>query len=207
MRIVAAVIVWVGAIVAAATLSSVVAGGVHQPAGGAAAAPSNFDAGAVTSAGSHSLFRTANFTPVLAKARAHLGTSARIEEVVIYPGYVDVSATRPGGEIDVYIDAIGRYEPTTDDTSPHGTPLFSLARITPDMPAALGQRIATAAHIPQSQLHYMIAERDSITHRFHWLIYMRSGSPVEYFETPGPTGPLYEYRAGSSTGLQRVHGT
>jgi hypothetical protein len=203
MRILVAVIVWAGAVLGAAALSSVVAGSIHQPAGASAAAAINFDAGAVTATGSHSLFRTANFAPVLAKVRAHLGTGTRIEQAVIYPGYLDLTATRPGGEIDAYVDAIGRYEPTTDGITPNG-PLFSLARITAETPAALGQRIATVTHIPPSDLHYMIAERDSITHRFHWLIYMRSGSPAEYFETSGPTGPLYEYRANSSTGLQRV---
>jgi hypothetical protein len=202
MRILVALLVWAAAIVGAAALSSVVAGSVRQ-APSAAAAPVNFDAGAVTATGSHSLFRTANFAPVLATVRTHLGTGTRIEQAVIYPGYLDVTATQPGGEIDAYIDAIGRYEPTTDGSTPNG-PLFSLARIAPDTPAALGERIATLTHIPQSDLHYMIAERDSITHRFQWLIYMRSGSPVEYFETSGPNAPLYEYAAHSSAGLQRV---
>ena len=205
MRILVALIVWAGAILGAAALSSAVADRVHQSQAGSASAPSNFNAGAVTATGPHSLFSTANFAPVLAKARSHLSGS-KIERLVIYPGYLDVSAVRPGGEVDVYIDAVGRYQATTDPITPGNTPLFSLTRITPDMPAALGQRIATAAHIPQSELHYMIAERDSITHRFHWLIYMRPGSGAEYFETPGPNGPLFELRANSSSGLQRVRG-
>ena len=90
--------------------------------------------------------------------------------------------------------------------SPGDSPLFSLARVRADVPAALAQRIATAGHVPKSQLRYMIAEVDSSDHRFHWLIYTQPGSGAEYFQVSGPTGPLFEYRTGSPTGLQRIRG-
>jgi hypothetical protein len=75
-----------------------------------------------------------------------------------------------------------------------------------DAPAAIALRIATDAHVPESELRYMIAELDSTTHRFHWLIYTLPGSSVEYFQIAGPTAPLFELRAGSGVGLRRVRG-
>ncbi len=86
------------------------------------------------------------------------------------------------------------------------SPLFSLARVKANVPAALAQRIATVGRVPKSQLRYMIAEVDSSDHRFHWLIYTQPGSGAEYFQISGPTGPLFEYRTGSPTGLQRIRG-
>ena len=202
MRVVIALLVWVGAVAGAAGVSSVVAHGVHSTGAGSV----SFDASSVTATESHSLFRTANLERALNIVRSHLGAATRIDRLVLYPGYLDLTAVRPGGEVDVYVNAAGRYEPTTTSASPGDSPLFSLARVRADVPAALAQRIATAGHVPKSQLRYMIAELDSSDHRFHWLIYTQPGSGAEYFQISGPTGPLFEYRTGSPTGLQRIRG-
>ncbi|HUO69946.1 MAG TPA: hypothetical protein VMU39_04150 [Solirubrobacteraceae bacterium] len=203
-----AVIVWAAAVAAAVALSNAVASSVHTStsAGASGTAGASFDASAVTATDSDSLFRTANLTKVLAIARSHLGAGAHVEEVVIYPGYLDTSAVRPGGVLEVYLNAVGAYEPTSTPANPGDTALLPLARVKADAPAAIAQRIATDAHVPESQLRYMIAELDPVSHRFHWLVYTTPGSSVEYFELAGPTAPLYELRANSSTGLQRVRG-
>ena len=204
MRILIALVVWAGAVVGAAGLSTVVADSIHTT--GTAAASSSFDASTVKATDSDSLFRTANLERALALARTHLGAGAQIDRFVLYPGYLDLTAVKAGSEADVYIDASGRYEPTSTGGNPGDSPLFSLTRIKADAPAALAQRIAGATQVPEAQLNYMIAQGDPSTHHFQWLVYTLHGSAALYFQTSGPNGPLFELRTNSSTGLQRVRG-
>jgi hypothetical protein len=199
MRIVVALVVWAAALAGAAEVSSVVA---HQARNERAAA--SFDASAVTAAEPQSLFHTAKFAQALAVVRTHFGANARVNRFVLYPGYLSATVvTGPTTTTDVYVNAAGKYEPS-DGGSPDSSPTFPLARVPASAPAALAQRIATTGGVPESQLHYMIAERELISHRFHWLVYPVDGGPVTYFETSGPTGRLFEYRTNSTTGLQPV---
>src|SRR5436305_2810315 len=201
MRIVIALVVWAATLAGAAEVSTVVAHQVRKE-----RATASFDASAVTAADPRSLFHTANFDRALAVVRRHFGADARLSRFVLYPGYLSATVvTGATTTTDVYVNAAGRYEPS-DGGSPDSSPAFELARVPASAPAALAQRIATAGGVPESQLHYMIAERELINHRFHWLVYPVEGGPVTYFETSGPTGRLFEYRTGSSTGLQPVRG-
>jgi hypothetical protein len=43
-------------------------------------------------------------------------------------------------------------------------------------------------------------------HGLWWLVYPVQGTKVEYFKASGASGPLFEYRSNSSTGLQPVPG-
>jgi hypothetical protein len=207
MRLFVAVLVWAAAIAGAAALSNVVAGSIHTGAGqsAASAAAASFDASKVTAADSRSLFRAANFQKALATVRAHFGASARMDNFVLYPGYLDATVLTPAKSVDVYFNAAGAYEPS--DTQSDATDVFPLTRVAASAPAALSERIARFAHVDPSHVAYMIAELDSVSHRFHWLIYMQKGYGVDYFQTRGPTARLFVYRTHSSQGLEPVPGT
>jgi hypothetical protein len=204
MRLLLALVVWIGAVAGAVALSSAVANSIHTTATTTTTgAGSSFDASAVKSTDPASLFRTANLTRLLSTARSKLGGDAQLDNFVIYPGYLSVTAVRAGTEINLYVDAEGSYD-TSAGGSPGDTTLFPLARIDAAAPTALAQRIATSGGVPESQLHYMVAEIDPSSNRFRWLVYPLQGNRVEYFQAPGATGQLREYLAGSSTGLQPV---
>jgi hypothetical protein len=68
------------------------------------------------------------------------------------------------------------------------------------------QRIATSGGVPESQLHYMVAEIDPSANRFRWLVYPLQGNRVKYFQAAGATGQLLEYLSNSSTGPRPVGG-
>src|SRR5437764_4438964 len=105
MRLVIALVVWVAAIAGAAELSTVVAHSVHNQ-----AAAASFDASTVTSTDARSLFRTANLEKALTIVRGHFGAGAPLERFVLYPGYLSATAVTSSGEVDVYVNAAGRYE-------------------------------------------------------------------------------------------------
>ena len=226
MRVLIAMLVWACAIAGAAELSSVVASSIHtSPAGasgssggssgsggstgsgastGSGGAP--FDASSVRATDSRSLFRTANLARALALVRAHYGAGAKLDLVAIYPGYASLTVVRGGSEIDVYVDAVGAFRPTNTGGNPGALPLFSLSRVQAAVPAALARRIEMLGHVAESQLNYMVAEVDPSDGHFRWLVYPLHGNRVEYFQAPGASGQLLEYRTNSSTGLQPVGG-
>lgn len=227
MRLVIAALVWLAAIAGAAELSTVVSHSIHSSpatastsAGGSGGSDgstgpggstsrsggASFDASSVKPTDARSLFRTANFTRVLALVRSHYAAGAKLDMVAVYPGYASLTVVQGGSETDVYVNAIGRFEPTTTGGSPGSSPLFSLARVKASAPAALAHRIATQGHVPESQLNYMVAEINPSNNQFRWLVYPHQGGRVEYFQAAGATGPLLEYRTNSSTGLQPVGG-
>jgi hypothetical protein len=199
MRLLIALLVWAAAVAGAAALSSLVASQVHTE-----RATASFDAAAVTATDPRSLFRTANFARALATVRKHFGSEAQLNDFVLYPGYLSATVvTSPTASTDVYVNAAGRYD-ASDGGEPGSTPKFSIGRIAVNAPALLARHIAVAGRTPESQLRYMIAEVELITDRFHWLVYTVPGSQVEYFQSRSPTGRLFEYAKGSSTGLQPV---
>ena len=154
-----------------------------------------------------SLFRAANLSKALAKARAALGAGARLDNFALYPGYLSMTAVKGGGEVQFYIDAYGQVQRTASPGSPGSTPLFRLSAVSASVPAALAHRISTAGHLPASALHYVVVLVDPISgHGLTWLVYPVQGNRVEYFKASGANGPLFEYRANSSTGLQLVSG-
>jgi hypothetical protein len=214
LRLLIALVVWIGAAAGAAGLATVVADSIHNPPGAAAASGSSgfggssgssFDASSVTATDPVSLFRTPNFARALAAARSKLGSGAQLEQLAIYPGYFSLTAAKGGTEINVYVNAAGTTE-VSSGGNPGGQQVAPLSRVQANVPAALARRIASAGHVPESQLHYMVAESDPVYGGFRWLVYTVQGSAVEYFQATGATGPLLEYRTNSSTGLQPVRG-
>lgn len=223
MRLLAVLAVWAAAVVAAVAVSSAVAGSIHKTAktstkggvsisfgdssgdssGSGSGGSSSVDPSSVKATDRLSMFRAPIFTPALAAARKQLGANARVEEFVIYPGYLSVQAAKGNTEANFYGAVNGQANISTGG-SPGGTPTFSLSKINPGAPPALVAKITRAAHIPASQLHYMVAEADPSSNRFRWLVYTTPDSRVEYFETGGIGAPLFEYRKNSATGLQRV---
>jgi hypothetical protein len=215
MRLVIALVVWVAAIAAAVAVSSAVSSSIHKTSTTVGAngtsvsvggnSGSGVDPSSVKSTDAVSLFHTANLERALAKARSALGANAKIGNFVIYPGYLSITAAKGAGEVDFYIDANGRVEQTSDSGNP-GDSLFRLSQVSPAVPAALVHRIATAAHVPESQLHYVVVDVDGESNKLEWLIYGTETSPAEYFKAPGAKGQLLELKRGSSTGLQPVSG-
>ncbi len=215
MRLLIALVVWVAAAVGAVAVSSTVAGSIHKTSTSASSLSSGSSSGgssapdpsSIKSTDQASLFRTANFTRALDRVRASVGNGAGIDNFVVYPGYLSVIVVKGSSEVNLYVDAGGRVEQTVSAGGPTGSSLFRLGQIKADAPAAVARRIATAAHTPESQLHYIVVESDpTSSKRLQWLVYTIQGSRVEYFESPGATGPLFEYRANSSSGLQKVSG-
>jgi hypothetical protein len=224
MRLVIALAAWAAAVVAAVAVSSAVAGSIHKspktssPGGvsisfggssggssgsGASAGSPSIDPSSVKATDRASMFRAAIFTPALRAARRQLGANARVEEFVIYPGYLSVQAAKGNTEANFYAAVNGQANVSTGG-SPGGTGTFPLSKISPGAPPALVAKIARTAHIPASQLHYIVADADPTSSHFRWLVYTTPESRVEYFETGGVGAPLFEYRKNSSTGLQRV---
>jgi hypothetical protein len=195
MRLLVALVVWIGALAAAAELSSVVAdkAGKEQ-------ATASFDASNVAAADPVSLFHPANLDKVLAIERKHLGSEARFNSFVLYPGYVSLRQVVGGSETDLYINANGKYEILSTTGSAGDSPVFSLAHVNGAATDAIVQRIVTKAHFPLSQLHYLVLDGDPISRHVNWLIYPVQGTPVEYFKTSGPHGHLVQYLKGSSSG-------
>jgi hypothetical protein len=213
MRILIAVIVWAAALVGAVAVSNAVSSSVHTTSSSLASAGSGSGAGATGSGATgsaqsggpdpssiksidpESLFRTPNFEKALGKARAALGANVQVDNFALYPGYLTVIADKGSNEIDFYVDANGRVQQTATGGSPSGTGMFRLSQISAAVPAALAHRIQTTAHLPISQLHYMVALIDPITgHGLAWLVYPQQGNRVEYFKASGANGPLTEQR-------------
>lgn len=217
-----ALVVWAAAIAGAAELSTVVAHSIHKSPtatsvniSGTGTGSSttqtvtgtnndvSFDASKVKSTDPKSLFHAANFARVLALVRSHYGAGAKLDSVAIYPGYASFTVVKGGSEINVYINAVGAFEPSTGG-NPGPTPLFRLSQLRANVPATLARRIAAEGHVPASALRYMVADIDLVNARLRWLVYPDQGNRVEYFRANGATGPLLEYLANSSTGLQPV---
>jgi hypothetical protein len=201
MRWIVALVVWAAALAGAAGLSSVVASNVHSQQASGSSSSASFDAGAVVAADKNSLFHVQNLSKALSIVRSHIGAGATLDSLVMYPGYLSITQVKGGREGDVYVNAAGRFDLTELGSHSGDTPLYSLARVSAAAPEQIAQRIATLAHTPLSQLHYMIFERDSETHRLIWRIYTVAGNPITYFVTAGPHAPLFKL---GQSGLERV---
>jgi hypothetical protein len=221
MRLLIALVVWAAAIAGAAAVSSAVSGSIHNTPAGTSSFSSTtgggvsiggsggsaVDPSSIKAADKLSLFAAANFDRALARARTALGPGAQVDNFVVYPGYMSIIAVKGGQEIDFYVDANGRVIQDQTGGSPGGTTLFRLSQITPGASAVMAQHIAAAAHVPLSQLHYLVVDPDSeATNKLEWLVYAVPSSSAEYFKASSPKGRLLEYRKNSSTGLQPVSG-
>jgi hypothetical protein len=194
MRLLIALVVWIGAVAAAAGLSSVVSTKVAKE------QASNIDASAVKAADPISLFHAKNLDRVLAVARKHLGPEAEFDDFTLYPGYLSLTQAVNGNETDIYVNAKGKYEVLSSGGDVGSSPVFSLTHINGAALDAIVQKIVTKAHFPLSQLHYVVIQGDPISKHVGWLIYPIAGTQVEYFQTSGPHGHLLQYLKGSQTG-------
>ncbi len=202
-----ALIIWVAAVVGAVVLSSAVAGSIHTtPAASSSSSAAGPEPSTIKSTERISLFQTANLERALAKARAALGANAQVDNFVMYPGYLSITAVKGSGEVDFYVDANGRVIQTSTGATADAGSLFRLSQVSSTVPAAIVHRIATRAHVPESQLHYVVVDLDSETHRVEWLVYGVEGSTVEYFRATGAKGPMVMYSRNGSTGPQPVSG-
>jgi hypothetical protein len=199
MRLLIALVVWIGAVAAAAEVSALVSDKV-----GKEQATASFDASNVTAADPVSLFHPANLDKVLAVERKHLGSEARFNSFVLYPGYLSLTQVVGGNETDLYINANGKFEILSTTGSAGDSPVFSLRHVNGAATNAIVQRIVTKAHLPLSQLHYLVIDGDPISHHVSWQVYPVRGTPVEYFTTSGPHGHLLQYLKGSSSGATPV---
>jgi hypothetical protein len=217
MRLVIAIVIWAAAIVGAAAVSTAVSHSIHTTPAASSSLGSGSGSSSSTGSGGPdpssikaadrlSLFQAANFDRVLAKARAALGPGAKVENFVVYPGYLAITAAKGASEVNFYADANGRVETSTGGSA-GGSPVFPLSKIAPGSAASLARHITAAAHTPLSQFHYLVVDADPVSGRTEWLVYAIDSSPVEYFKASGPAGHLLEYRKNSSTGLQPVPGS
>ena len=196
MRLLLALVVWVAAVIGAVALSNTVASSIS----------SSPNSTSVTAAAPQSLFQTSRFSRVLSALRDHLGADAQIDNFALYPGYAFVTAVQGGTELSARVDYSGNYQSYGTDSATGVQTLFSLARVKANVPSALVKRIATSAHVPESQLHYMVIQADPITGHVQWLVYPLEGSSIEYFQASGATGRLFELARNSPSGPQPIKG-
>jgi len=221
VRIFAAFVVWAAAIAAAAGLSSVVAGSVHDTPTSTSSSGSSssttqsgftgnvtptapFQASNVKATDSDSLFQAANLNKVLAVARREYGADAKVSDFVIYPGYLSMTLDQGGTEIDFYMDASGSQDTTKSGAPASGDDVFKLSKVQATAPAVIAGRIAGNSHVSESDLHYFIARPDPVSGHFQWLVYPNEGASDEYFEMNGSNAaksPLFAY---TGTGLVRI---
>ncbi len=198
MRIVVALVVWVVAALCAVEVASVVSGSIHTNG-------STTDPTSITSTDPGSMFRTKNFTKALAEIRGRVGPNARLDNFVVYPGYVSVTAVTPTGESDVTYYADGRFLQSDTGGSAGSDSLFSLSRIKPTTPAVFSARIAHLGHMPLSQLHYLVVMINPISGKgLAWMAYPVEGTTVEYWLAENGTGPLFVERKTSTSGPEPV---
>src|SRR5947209_2815750 len=163
MRLLLALGVWVVAVVGAVAIGSAVetstggtgAGSSFSGTAGSSGTSGDFDASSVGAADSQSLFRKTNFPRALAAARARLGSNAQLNNFVLYPGYLSVSAATGSSELELYVDARGATRTVSAPRNPAGDTVFSLSGIGTNAPSALAHRISRRAHVPAAQLQYM----------------------------------------------------
>jgi hypothetical protein len=201
-RLPLALVVWIAAVLAAITLSSAVAGSIHTTGtgsgSGSGSSGSSVDPSTVRSTDPSSLMHTANLTHALATLRGHLGADARLDNFVVYPGYVSATAVRGGTEVDATDFVNGTYSQTSTGGTPGTDRLVPLAKVNPRVPAAFDARLARIAHVPLREIRYMVMMPDPITHQLSWLVYLVPGSHYEYLSAAGGTGPVQAYTPGGS---------
>jgi hypothetical protein len=199
MRVLIALLVWAAAIAGGIGVSSVVADSIHT--NRAAAAAANIDVSTIIATDSKSLFTTANFSTALSAATKKLGPNANVSNFVVYPGYLSITANTGSSSVDLYVSATGTVDTTSLSSASPGDTVFPLSQINASDLSVLAQRIATKADVPESQLHYFVAQVSSTSKNPQWLVYCVQASSVEYFQAKGPRGRLLEYPKNGATGL------
>jgi hypothetical protein len=183
VRLLVAIVVWLAAIAAAVVVSTAVSSNIHP----------SVDPTSITAAQPDSMFQGDNFVKALATIKQHLGANITTEDVVIYPGYVNVDAERGNRDVFAVLYAGGRWrEDDGGDATPQlGT--FPLSRVHPSEPMAIVKQLARYNHVPASELRYMVAQPVQGSKDLQWLTYTFGNSePFTYTasgnEEGGSTG-------------------
>ncbi len=207
MRLLIALVAWVGAIAASAAISTAVANSIRSSSSSTAGAsagplpvtstatsappPPPFDAASVKPTDPDSLFIASNFARVLAIAKHHLGARADIESARLAPGDLQLTAVAKNNEQSaVIVDANGSYSSTNTGPLVGSAQVYYLSQLAANMPAALAKRIAAGAHIPISHFEYMLVATDPAQQQFFWRVY--TTVPGIYFQAGSATGPIFE---------------
>ena len=165
MRILIAVVVWVGAVIGAVAVSNAVSSIIHTNtatrantalsvgSSGSASANSGSangpDPSSIKSTDPTSLFRTANFEKALGKARAALGSGAGSRTSPV-PRLPDGDRGQ-GRQRDRFLRRRERPRRTAATGGSSGaTGVFHLSQIGAGVPEAIAHRIQAAAHLPES---------------------------------------------------------
>jgi hypothetical protein len=218
MRLIVALVVWVGCVAGAFALSSAVAqqtgsqttsgqtasqSSPSQSAGqsspGQVTTPS-FDPSAVKPTGTLSLFREQRLAAALAIVRRHFGAKANIEQLVVRPGELQLLVISGGNRQDVIVDANGAYLESSAGPLVGSADVFYLSQVQVRAPSALARRIAASGHVPTSRLDYMILQTDPIVHRFYWLVYPKRSDV--HFQADGANSPIQLYGHNGATTLR-----
>jgi hypothetical protein len=214
MRLLIALVAWVGAIAASVAISTAVAHSIHSgssstsnsnPTAGAGAGPipttatptaptstaPSFNAANVKPTDTDSLFIASNFGRVLAVAKHHLGARANIERARLSPGQLQLTTVaKSNDQSEVLIDANGSYSSTSIGPLVGSAQVYYLSQLGANTPATLARRIASGAHVPISALRYMLVATDPAQQQFFWRVY--STKPGVYFQAGYATGPILE---------------
>jgi hypothetical protein len=204
MKLLIAIVVWVGALAGAAELSNTVAA-QHKSAGkGAVAAgtgavsasttavsagTASFDPSSVKAADRLSLFKTANLAEALSSARAHLSRDTQLAGATIYPGYLVLTCVSRGTDRQLVIEANGMYAGSTSVGS-SAQAHFPIEQLSAAAPSKLAREIAATAHVAGSRLGYMTLS-------------VNPGSGLKWQIYPLRTGAILYYQA-SVTGRHLV---
>ncbi len=161
VRLLVAIVVWLAAIAAAVGVSAAVSSSIHP----------SVDPTSITAAQPDSMFQANNFAEALATIKNHLGANITTEQVVIYPGYVNVQAERGNSAVFavLYVGGRWREDDGGDATPQFGT--FPLSQVRPTEPTAIATQLARYNHVPASELRYMVAQRDPGSKGLRWLTF------------------------------------
>jgi hypothetical protein len=209
MRVLIALVAWVGAVAAAAAVSTAVASSIHTSAttttGSTApfsiettttttavpTAPA-FDASSVKPTDPNSLFIGSNFARILAVAKLHLGARADVEATRLTPGALQlITVDKHNRQSAVVVNADGSYTSVSNGPLNGSTQVYYLSQLGASVPSTLAKRIAAHGHVPISKLGYMLVTTDPSTQSFYWRVYPATAAGI-YFQAADATGPIQE---------------
>ncbi|MGO9791435.1 MAG: hypothetical protein ACLP8S_18630 [Solirubrobacteraceae bacterium] len=201
MRLLIALVVWVGVVAGAWEIQAAVADGIGSSSSSASTDPSS-----VKASNSDSLFRAANLAKALAIVHDHLGAAAKVTDATLYPGYLALTLVKGGQEDHVVVYVGGSYVDQGTGGDATGDLMFPLSKLTVDGPATLTQRIAAGAKIPVSRLNYINLSVDSSSNLLDWDVYPLDTSQIGYFEATSPAGPITAMTASGPSSLTAASG-
>jgi hypothetical protein len=215
MRMLVALIVWIGAVTGAIALSTAISNAnkgtsTASPAAAQTAGPtststtagasgSSFQFGAVKSTDSDSLFVGSNFKRALGVARQHLGPRANIESVLVTPGRLLLTVlSASNGTQYASVLANDRYGIADGGQLVGSQQVFYLSQVGVNVPSGLLKRIHQRAHVGLASIRSLEVQTDKATQSFYWAVHQTNSS--SYFLAPNALdGPLQEV-----TGTRKV---